>query len=169
MKSYTISSSIPFTWGLKSVDDMVTAAVKAQGSGFKCSVMILLGLAGKTGSAVHAPKTAEALNRMQPRLLSALRFIEVPGTKMYDGYEAVSEYEAMSELKSIIEALDLRKTVFRANHSSNRVPLSGRFSQRSAGCFPAESSTGKGSGIFRSSCKFILWRLCLTYRRFPIF
>ncbi|OGV39098.1 MAG: hypothetical protein A2020_13460 [Lentisphaerae bacterium GWF2_45_14] len=113
----------------ESVGDMVDAVVKTQEIGFKCSVMILLGLAGKKGSPVHALKTAEALNNMQPRLLSALRFIEVPGTKMNEGYEAVTEHEAVSELKTIIEALELKKTVFRANHSSNPVPLSGRFPQ----------------------------------------
>jgi len=113
----------------ESSSNMADAVIKAQDAGFKCSVMILLGLAGKTGSANHARKTADALNRMQPRLLSALRFIEVPGTRMHDGYKAVTEYEAVSELRSIIDALELRKTVFRANHSSNPVPLSGRFPQ----------------------------------------
>lgn len=113
----------------ESSGNMVDAVVKAQDAGFKCSVMILLGLAGKGGSAVHAKKTAKILNKMQPRLLSALRFIEVPGTKMHDAYKSVSEYEAVCELRDIIKALDLKKTVFRANHSSNPVPLSGRFPQ----------------------------------------
>jgi radical SAM superfamily enzyme YgiQ (UPF0313 family) len=111
----------------ENAEDMVNAARLAQSVGFKCSVMILLGLAGKNGSEKHALKTAEALNKMQPRLLSALRFIEVPGVKMHSGYIPVTEYEAVFELKEIIENLDLEKTVFRANHSSNPIPLRGRF------------------------------------------
>ena len=109
---------------------MVEAVNIVQSLGIKASVMVLLGLAGKTGSEEHAIKTAEALNKMQPRLLSALRFIEFPGkTKMFDGYKSSTEYEVVSELYMLIQHLELDKTVFRANHSSNPVPLAGRFPQ----------------------------------------
>ncbi len=108
-------------------DDMIKAVNTSQQCGLKASVMILLGLGGKHGSARHAELTAEALNRMQPRLLSALRFVQVPGTKMYHDYSPVTEYEAVSELMEIIKRLKLDKTVFRANHTSNPVPLRGRF------------------------------------------
>jgi hypothetical protein len=49
------------------------------------SVMVLIGLAGELRSMQHAQETARALNRMQPRLLSALRLIPVPGTPLHDG------------------------------------------------------------------------------------
>jgi hypothetical protein len=84
-------------------------------------------LGGEKGSEKHALETAAVLNKMQPRLLSALRFVEVPGTKMFTGYETVSEYEAVCELRKMIENLELVKTVFRANHASNPAPLEGRF------------------------------------------
>ena len=109
--------------------DMINAVNMAQANGLKCSVMILLGLGGKELSDEHAELTAAVLNLMQPRLLSALRFVEVGGGKMYDGYETVSEYEAVMELRTMIEKFALTRTVFRANHSSNPVPLSGRFPQ----------------------------------------
>jgi hypothetical protein len=63
---------------------------------------------------------------MQPRLLSALRFVEVPGCSMYSGYQTVTEYEAINELIKMLRGLALEQTVFRANHSSNPVPLEGR-------------------------------------------
>lgn len=106
---------------------MCEAVLRAHSAGLKCSVMVLLGLGGREGSERHAAATAEILNRMQPRLLSALRFIEVPGAVMYPGYETASEFEAVRELIRIVGALELRKTVFRANHASNPVPLEGRF------------------------------------------
>ncbi|MEI8248834.1 MAG: radical SAM protein [Lentisphaerota bacterium] len=109
------------------VPDMIAGVKLAQECGLKCSVMILLGLGGREYSLRHAAKTAEALNAMQPRLLSALRFIEVPGCSMYDGYQTITEYGAVGELKGIISRLELNKTVFRANHSSNPAPLAGRF------------------------------------------
>ncbi|MCK4982259.1 MAG: radical SAM protein [Victivallaceae bacterium] len=109
------------------VDVMIEAVKRAQACGLRCSVMILLGLGGKSYSKEHARLSALALNKMQPRLLSALRFVQVPNTKMFDGFEAVSEYEAVSELRDIIAGLELAKTVFRANHRSNPIPLEGRF------------------------------------------
>ena len=109
------------------VELMIEAVKRAQACGLRCSVMILLGLGGKTHSKEHARLSASALNEMQPRLLSALRFVEVPNTRMFAGYETCSEYEAVSELRDIIAGLELKRTVFRANHRSNPIPLEGRF------------------------------------------
>jgi radical SAM superfamily enzyme YgiQ (UPF0313 family) len=111
----------------ENVEQMIEAVNLAQEHGLRCSVMILLGLGGKKYSKEHAELTANALNKMQPRLLSALRFVQVPGTRMFDGFEAVSEHEAVKELRDIIAGLELDKTVFRANHRSNPTPLEGRF------------------------------------------
>jgi len=109
------------------VEPMIESVQRAQAAGLRCSVMVLLGLGGKSYSKEHARLSALALNKMQPRLLSALRFVEVPNTKMFDGYKTCSEYEAVSELRDIISGLELNRTVFRANHRSNPVPLEGRF------------------------------------------
>ena len=111
----------------ETAEKMIEAVRISQECGLRCSVMVLLGLGGKKCSEKHALETAGALNKMQPRLLSALRFVEVPGSKMFSGYETVSEYEAVCELRKMIEHLELEKTVFRANHASNPAPLEGRF------------------------------------------
>jgi len=68
---------------------------------------------------------------MQPRLLSALRVIPIPGTALHEQVRAgtvieLTEWEAVAELRAIIARLDLAHTVFRANHSSNVFPLEGR-------------------------------------------
>ncbi len=111
----------------ESVDKMIEAVNTAQNNGLKCSVMALLGLGGIEMSMRHAKLTANALSRMQPRLLSILRFIEVPGCSMYEGYETLSEYGAVKELYEIVSRLELERTVFTANHASNPLPLKGRF------------------------------------------
>ena len=107
--------------------DMVEAVRISQNAGLRCSVMVLLGLAGQDGTDKHAEKTSEILNQMQPRLLSALRFIEVTDGLMFDGYKPLTESQAVCELRKIIAGLELQSTVFRANHTSNPVPLEGRF------------------------------------------
>lgn len=115
----------------ETASQMVEAGVTAQATGLRMSVMVLLGLGGADRSGEHAERTAEALNRMQPRLLSALRVIPVPGTELYDEaadgrFRQLTEWAVVRELRNLIEGLDLDSTVFRANHSSNVVPLEGR-------------------------------------------
>lgn len=110
---------------------MVDAARRAQAAGLHVSVMILLGLGGPPRSRRHAEATAAALNRMQPRLLSALRVVPVPGTELHADVEAgrftpVSEAGIVQELRWIVERLELTHTLFRANHSSNVIPLEAR-------------------------------------------
>lgn len=115
----------------ETADAMVVAVQRAQAAGLRASVMVLLGLAGRAGSARHARLTAEALNRMQPRLLSTLRVIPVPGTPLAREVEAgrfemLTEAEVVEELRLLLAGLDLRGTVFRADHASNVLALQGR-------------------------------------------
>ncbi len=111
----------------ESAEEMIATVRRAQALDLKCSVMILTGLGGRVLRKEHIAMTVQALNRMQPKLLSALRFIPVPGLSLPEGYSPVTEFEAESELREIIAGLELEHTVFRANHASNPVPLAGRF------------------------------------------
>lgn len=132
----------------ETAEEMIEAGRRAQAAGLRMSVMILIGLAGEEGSVRHAQATAEALNKMQPRLLSALRVVTVPGTPLYkkktigrvpspgatpaEGsgptrFEMLTEHQAVAETREMISHLKLESTVFRADHSSNIIPLEGRF------------------------------------------
>lgn len=112
----------------ESADEMVEAGRRAQEAGLRMSVMVLVGLAGTERSLVHARATARAVNRMQPRLLSALRLVVTANTPLYrNGFTMVSERQAVIELRELIAHLELESTVFRADHSSNIVPLEARF------------------------------------------
>lgn len=110
---------------------MVDAVTMVQSQGVRGSVMILLGLGGKESSQQHIQKSAARLNAMQPRLLSCLRAVPIPGTGFNDEIEQGSltplcEQEIAEEMLNLLELLCLKKTVFRANHSSNILPLEGR-------------------------------------------
>lgn len=108
------------------VEEMIAAVIHAQEIGFRMSVMILLGLGGKSLRETHIRQTVQTLNRMRPALLSALRYIRIPGLSVPAGFEPATEYETVDELRRIVEGLELPRTVFRANHTSNPLPLSGR-------------------------------------------
>ena len=110
---------------------MVEAGQRAARSGLRLSVMILLGLGGRERTREHAQATAQVLNGMQPRLLSALRVVPVPGTELHrearDGrFVPLTEFEVVQELRAIVQDLTLTNTVFRANHASNIVPIEAR-------------------------------------------
>lgn len=110
---------------------MIEGGRRAQTNGLRVSVMILLGLGGKIRSQEHARATAIALNAMQPRLLSALRVVPVPGTELQADVTAgrflpVTERQTVEELRLMVQGLTLTNTVFRANHSSNVIPLEAR-------------------------------------------
>jgi len=112
----------------ESAEEMIEAGLRAQAAGLRMSVMVLIGLAGKERSLEHARATAEAVNKMQPRLLSALRLVTTPNTSLYhSGFKMITEYDAVVELREMIQGLKLEQTVFRADHSSNIVPLEARF------------------------------------------
>ncbi|MBP7634912.1 B12-binding domain-containing radical SAM protein [Candidatus Ozemobacteraceae bacterium] len=110
--------------------EMTKAVVAAQSAGLRVSVMVLLGLGGVTHSLEHARATAAALNRMQPRLLSILTLIPVPGTPLWkrisEGTFALPDARGMlRELRELVAGLELSRTVFTANHASSYLPLEG--------------------------------------------
>ena len=112
----------------ETAEEMIKAGQRAQAAGLRMSVMVLIGLAGKERSLEHARATADVLNQMQPRLLSALRLVTTPNTPLYkSGFEMITEFEAVTETREMIQGLELESTVFRADHSSNIVPLEARF------------------------------------------
>lgn len=116
---------------------MVEAGRRAQDSGLKLSVMILLGLGGLERTRPHALETASALNRLQPRLLSALRVVPVPGTELHDDvvahrFQPLTELQVIQEMRWLVQHLELANTIFRANHTSNPIPLEARLNRDKA-------------------------------------
>lgn len=111
--------------------DAIRAAKITREAGIRLSVMILIGAGGKAGSEEHVRESVKLVNAIQPSLLSLLTLIPVPGTPLFreirEGrFTPLDKEEVLLELRSIISGLDLKKTVFRANHTSNPLPLEGR-------------------------------------------
>ncbi|MFZ2955413.1 MAG: radical SAM protein [Candidatus Ozemobacteraceae bacterium] len=111
-------------------DEMTQAVERAQNAGLRASVMVLLGLGGRSGSTEHIRATAEVLNRMQPRLVSALTLMLVPGTRLWKrasagSFTELGPPEFLDELYRLIESLDLHRSVFSANHASSFYAVEG--------------------------------------------
>jgi len=116
----------------KGVDgaEMVRVASKANAAGVKLSTMILLGAGGQALSDAHARASAAVINQIQPRYLSTLAMMPVPGTPLFEEVER-GDYVEMApaalahELRTFLAGLELTGTIFRSNHASNYLALAG--------------------------------------------
>lgn len=114
------------------VKEMIDAVNKAALAQIKSSVIVLLGLGGVKYSKEHVKSTIEALNLMQPRYLSFLSLMIIPGTPLAEeikkgSFKELSPMKLIEESHEIIKGLKLNKTIFRSNHASNHLPLEGVF------------------------------------------
>ncbi len=115
-----------------SAAEMVEVVNRTAKAEIKSSVIVLLGLGGKKHSEEHIAGTIEALNKMQPRYLSFLSLMVIPGTplakEVREGwFKELNSTELLREAHDIIDGLKLNKTIFRSNHASNYLPLEGSF------------------------------------------
>lgn len=115
-----------------SAEEMIRAVPRAEGAGIRSSVIVLLGLGGKKYSAEHVRDTVEALNRMQPRYLSFLSLMVIPGTPLAEevrrgDFEELGPDALLQEAYGMILGLELKRTVFRSDHASNYLALEGNF------------------------------------------
>jgi hypothetical protein len=113
-------------------EEMVAANEKARQARIKLSVIGLLGVGGRELSGEHATETAHILNQMQPQRLAFLTTIILPGTPLHawtqEGeFVPLTDKQTLQELRSIVEGLQLKSTIFRANHRSNLLGLAGDF------------------------------------------
>lgn len=120
----------------KGVDsaEMVRVANKAQDAGVKLSTMILLGAGGRALSRDHARESARVVNEIQPRFVSTLVMTPVAGTPLAEQdargeVDHLDEIELTAELREFVAGLELRASVFRSNHASNRLALAGTLSK----------------------------------------
>ncbi len=110
---------------------MIDMARKAKAAGFKLSVTVLLGIAGRERSRVHALETGRVLSAMNPDYVGALSLMLIPGTPLYNDYQAgkfplIGAQEMLIELRDLFAHTDLSQGLFHANHASNYLPIKAR-------------------------------------------
>jgi radical SAM superfamily enzyme YgiQ (UPF0313 family) len=111
--------------------EMIAAVRKAKAAGLLVSVIGILGIAGQDGSGEHAQLTGQVVSQMDPDYFSMLTLMLVPGTPLYQQWQAgefqlMEAEEMLAELRQVIQNLNgLTYCVFRTNHASNYLPLRG--------------------------------------------
>ncbi|MDP3283791.1 MAG: radical SAM protein [Desulfobacterales bacterium] len=110
---------------------MIAMGKKARKAGIKLSITVLLGIAGRDRSIIHAEETGRVLSAIDPEYVGALSLMLIPGTPLYNDYKAgkftlIEPDEMLKELRAMINATNLTKGQFHANHASNYLPIKAR-------------------------------------------
>ncbi len=110
---------------------MIQMGKKAKQAGIKLSITVLMGIAGRKRSKIHAEATGRVLSSIDPEHVGALSLMLIPGTPMYKDYESgifslPEPHELLEELKIMFENTKLSKGLFYANHASNYLPIKAR-------------------------------------------
>ncbi len=108
---------------------MIEMGRKVREAGIKLSITVLVGIAGRVRSTIHAKETGRVLSAIDPEFVGALSLMLTPGTPLYledhlSGQFPVLEAEEMlQELGIMIAHTDLTNGLFHANHASNYLPI----------------------------------------------
>ncbi len=110
---------------------MIQMGKKAKQTGIKLSITVLMGIAGRKRSRIHAEETGRVLSSIDPEHVGALSLMLIPGTSMYKDYASgifslPEPHELLEELKIMFENTKLSKGLFYANHASNYLPIKAR-------------------------------------------
>jgi len=110
---------------------MIAMGRKAKYAGLKLSITVLLGIAGRRRSQIHAAETGRVLSAIDPNYVGALSLMLIPGTPLFADYESakfnlIEPDEMLAELRTMFAATNLSRGLFHANHASNYLPIKAR-------------------------------------------
>lgn len=114
----------------ESYQSSLAALTKIKQAGMKSSVMILNGLGGPEFSEQHALNSAKLMNEAQPDFLSTL-VVSFPlgeerfARNFHGRFRQLNQQELFQEMSTLLQALELNKTIFRSDHASNYLVLKG--------------------------------------------
>jgi radical SAM superfamily enzyme YgiQ (UPF0313 family) len=94
-------------------------------AGMNLSVMVVVGLGGRSRSLIHAEASARLVNEIAPSHTSLLSLLLAHTPLAHDpDYRDFGLRDYFSEVQAFVAAVSCR-TIFRANHASNPVALEG--------------------------------------------
>ncbi|MFT4626583.1 MAG: radical SAM superfamily enzyme YgiQ (UPF0313 family) [Myxococcota bacterium] len=110
------------------------AAEAAHAAGMEISVIALLGAGGVERTVEHAEATGRLVTAMDPEFFAALTLTVVPGTPQATlqdrgKYVLPDKPSLFRELRTMVAVAEPTDALFRTNHASNYLPLSGRLPQ----------------------------------------
>jgi len=111
---------------------IIAMGKKVKEAGTTLSVTVLLGIAGKERSLIHAKATGELLSAIDPDYVGALTLMIMPGTSLANDlsagqFELPDNAGLLMELREMIASTHLSRGLFFSNHASNYLPVKVRY------------------------------------------
>ena len=144
---YNLGLTIAYM-GLESGDDVTLKAInkgsdakqmiemgqKIRASGMKLSITVLLGIAQKERSHIHAKESGRVLSEIDPEYVGALTLMLTPGTPLFEAsqkgeFYLLNSIEMLKELGIMFRNTELTDGYFHANHASNYLPIKAKLPQ----------------------------------------
>jgi radical SAM superfamily enzyme YgiQ (UPF0313 family) len=111
-------------------EQILKASSSASSAGFKLATLVILGAGGRRMWREHATSTGEILSKINPHTLIMLTLVLIPDTPLFEAarrgdYTPPTPVESVLELKELITNLEVENTLFKSNHASNYLKVSG--------------------------------------------
>ena len=111
-------------------NEMIEAGQKAIKAGFKLSCMIISGLGGEEYMEEHALESAKVISAIAPHYFSLLRLIVEEESELAEDvrqgkFKLLTPLQVLDENIIMLENMELKGCIFRANHVSNLVNQAG--------------------------------------------
>ncbi|MCD1147680.1 B12-binding domain-containing radical SAM protein [Peptoniphilus sp. KCTC 25270] len=115
-------------------EEIIESGKRVREAGIELSVTFINGLGSHALSDEHAIESARVINAIEPEYIGLLTLLLEPAAPMYKDvaegrFELLDSHEVLKEIRKMVEHIDVKHGVFRANHASNFVPLKGTFPQ----------------------------------------
>jgi len=110
--------------------NLIMAGQKVKESGIKLSTTLISGIGGREKISENAIESAKLISAINPDYVGFLTLMLVSGTPIYkdvqnDIFHVLTQDEVMHELREFLENVEVTNCIFRSNHASNYLTLSG--------------------------------------------
>ncbi|MBZ9636421.1 radical SAM protein [Clostridium sp. FP1] len=110
--------------------EMIMAGRKVKESGIKLSATLISGIGGRAKIREHAIESAKLISAINPDYLGFLTLMLESGTPIYEdvqkgAFHILTPEEIMYETREFLQNVEVDGCIFRSNHASNYMALSG--------------------------------------------
>ncbi|MCB2339776.1 radical SAM protein [Clostridium estertheticum] len=113
--------------------NLIMAGRKVKESGIKLSTTLISGIGGREKISENAIESAKLISAINPDYVGFLTLMLESGTPIYKDiqngiFHVLTPEEVVQELREFLENVEVTNCIFRSNHASNYVSLSGTLS-----------------------------------------
>ncbi len=115
-------------------EKMIIAGCKVKESGIKLSTTLISGIGGTEKISEHAIESAKLISTINPDYVGFLTLMLERGTPIYEDvqngtFHILTPEQIMYEMREFLKNVEVTNCIFRSNHASNYMALSGTLPQ----------------------------------------